>query len=162
MRTWKLALACLLAFSIFVGIAFLPVIEAKVKAKVKFDPHRVDLGSQIPLEIIANISFTAGESVANIDPTTILMEGFLKPLWTEIRSYEDTERLLAGFDGPSVETILWSIIAHMGIVTPNPNAPAKIELDISGNLLPEYGGTAFVGSGDLKVIIPLNNPPPPP
>lgn len=163
MRTWKLALACLLAFSAFVGIAFLPGTQAKVlKAGVKLDPHRVDLDSQMPPEVIAMIWILGPYDPYQIDPSTILMEGYLPSLWAEIRPYEDTERLFVGFDGSGVEAILWAKIYHLGIVTPNPKAPAKIELDISGNLLPEYDGTAFEGIGDLKCIIPVNNPPPPP
>jgi len=168
MRTWKLALACLLAFSVFVGIAFLPGTQAKVlKAGVIIEPHRVDLGSQMPPEVTAIIKIVGAYDVTQIDSSTILMEGYLPPLWTEIRILitdegEEELRLVAGFDGNGVEAILWAKIYHLGITTPNPNAPAKIGLDVTGNLLPEYGGTAFAGTGDLKVIIPVNNPPPPP
>ena len=165
MKTWKLALACLLTFAVFVGMTFVPTIMAKtIKAGVNIEPHRVDLGSQIPPEIIAIIWLKGPYKVDQIDPTTILMEGYLPPLWAEVRLVEDgSYRFFAGFYGPSVETILWSKISHMGITTPNPNAPAKIELDITGNLLPEYDGTPFEGTGGyLKVIIPLTNPPPPP
>ena len=167
MRTWKLALACLLVFSAFVGIAFLPGTQAKViKAGVVFDPHRVNLDSQMPPEVIAIIKLTGPYDVNQIDPSTILMEGYLPPLWTDIRTLitdegEEELRLVAGFDGSGVEAILWAKIYHLGITTPNPHAPAKIGLDIAGNLLPEYDGTAFEGTGDLKCIIPLNNPPPP-
>lgn len=167
MRTWKLALACLLVFSAFVGVAFLPGTQAKIiKAGVVFDPHRVDLGSQMPPEVIAIITLKGPYDVYQIDPTTIRLEGH-SPLWTEIRTLiseegEEELRLLAGFAGSGIEATLWSKIYHLEIVTPNPHAPAKIELDITGNLLPESDGTAIEGTGYLKCIIPLNNTPPPP
>jgi hypothetical protein len=163
-----LALVCLLALSAFIGLAFLPGGQAKtINAGVVFDPHRVDLGSQTPPEIIAIIRLKGAYDVYQIDPSTILMEGYLPPLWTEIKTMISEEgeaelRLLAHFDGDAVEALLWAKIYHLGIATPNPHAPAKIELDLTGNLLPEYDGTLFEGTGRMHVIIPLNNGPPPP
>lgn len=168
MKAWKLTLAYVLIMSVVVGIALLPTTRAKtIKAGVVFDPNRVDLGSQTPPEIIAIIRLKGPYPVHQIDTSTVRMEGYLVPDWTEIRTIiseegEEEERLLAGFAGDAVETTLWSKIGHLGIITPNPHAPAKIELAITGSLLPEYDGTAFEGTGYMKVIIPLNNPPPPP
>lgn len=164
MKAWKLTLLYFLTLSVIVGIAILPGVFAKnVKLGVHWETARLDLGSQPPPEITCMIWIHGPYDLNWIDQSTILLEGFLSPLWTEIRMVADgSYRLFAGFDGDVIANYVETMIDHMGITTPNPNAPAKIVLVIRGYLLPEYDSLLFEGEDDLKVIIPLTNPPPPP
>jgi hypothetical protein len=58
---------------------------------------------------------------------------------------------VAEFDGNMVANVLWSKVYHMGITTPKPWVPTKIELQISGKL---FDGTDWHGTGEIKVLIP--------
>lgn len=117
--------------------------------QVKFEPKLFNFTNPEP--VIAHVKFPQPyeKNTTNVDPTTVLLEGSLRPTntWTTRAPPE----FVAEFDGNTVAGILWSKIYHMGITTPHPWTPTKIELHISGKL---SDGTDWYGIGEIKVVIP--------
>lgn len=117
--------------------------------QVKFEPKLFDLDNPEP--VIAHIKFPEPyeRNTTKVDPSTVLLEGSISPenTWTTHTPPE----FVAEFDGDMVANVLWSKIYHMGITTPKPWAPTKIELEISGKL---FDGTDWHGIGEIKVVIP--------
>ena len=117
--------------------------------QVKFEPKLFDIAN--PEQVIVHIKFPEPyeRNTTDVDPSTVLLEGFLQPVttWTTRAPPE----FVAEFDGNAVASIIWSKIYHMGITTPNPWVPTKIELEISGKL---YDGTDWHGIGKIKTSIP--------
>ena len=127
-----------------------PMTTATLEAEqVKFEPKLFDLDNPEP--VIAHIKFPEPyeRNTTDVDPSTVRLEGAIPPLETQT-TYAPPE-FIAHFDGSLVAGILWSKIYHMGITTPKPWTPTKIELQVSGKLL---DGTDWQGIGKIKVLIP--------
>lgn len=131
-------------------VIFSPAGAQIITASVKFDPHFLNLARPPPSVVKATIRFE-NESVKDIDPSTIMLEGTLPPDTT----YLIPGGLVAEFDGYMVVNIINAKIAHMGIAP-----PYKVWLTITGNLYAEAGGTPFSGSGYIKTWSPHSPPPP--
>ena len=149
-KDWILP-SCFLIFLLILigGVAFLPV-GADISASVKFDPHFLNLARPAPRVFEAKIRFEE-ESVADINSSTILLEGSLPPSTT----YLIPGALVAEFDGYAVKNIMLAKIAHLGIAP-----PYKVWLTITGNFYVSAGGTLFSGSGYIKAWAPHTPPPP--
>ena len=117
--------------------------------QVKFDPKLFDLDNPEP--VIAHIKFPEPyeRNTTDVDPSTVRLEGSISPLNTS--TTRAPPEFVAEFDGGMVTAMLWSKIYHMGISTPKPWTPTKIELQISGRLC---DGTDWCGIGEIKVLIP--------
>jgi hypothetical protein len=131
-------------------VAFSPAGAETIIGTAKFDPNNIDLSLPDPRVVKGTIRFET-ESVADINASTVLLEGSLPP---------DTTYLISGgltceFDGTGVVNILWGKITHMGEIFHK-----KIWLTITGKLVDTAGGTPFSAEGYFKLEVP-NSPPPP-
>ena len=117
--------------------------------QVKFEPKLFDLDN--PELVIAHMKLPEPyeRNTTDVDPSTVRLEGAISPLKTS--TTRAPPEFVAEFDGGTVTAMLWSKIYHMGITTPNPWVPTKIELQLSGKL---YDGTDWQGLGKIKVLIP--------
>lgn len=117
--------------------------------QVKFEPKLFHLDNPEP--VIVHIKFPEPyeRNTTNVNPSTVRLEGSIPPLntWTTRAPPE----FVAEFDGSMVAQVLWSKIYHMGITTPKPWVPTKVELHISGKLV---DGTDWHGIGEIKILIP--------
>ena len=117
--------------------------------QVKFEPKLFDLDNPDP--VTAHIKFPEPyeRNTTDVDPSTVRLEGAISPSNTS--TTHAPPEFVAEFDGGMVAAVLWSKIYHMGITTPKPWTPTKIELQISGKL---FDGTDWSGIGKIKVLIP--------
>lgn len=127
-----------------------PTTASAIEAdQVKFEPKLFHLDNPEP--IIAHIKFPKPyeRNTTDVDPSTVRLEGSILPLstWTTRAPPE----FVAEFDRYMVAAILWGRIYHMGITTPKPWVPTKIELEISGKF---FDGTDWHGIGEIKILIP--------
>lgn len=126
-----------------------------IKAEqVKFEPKLFDLSN--PELVIVHVKFPEPyeRNITDVDPSTVLLEGCIPPLNTST-TYAPPE-FIAEFDGYMVANALWGKIYHMGITTPKPWVPTKVELQISGKLV---DGTDWHGIGKIKIVIPETSTP---
>lgn len=127
-----------------------PTTTSTIEAEqVKFEPKLFDLDD--PELVIAYIKFPEPyeRNTTEVDPSTVLLEGSLRPV--DIGTTRAPPEFVAEFDDNMVANVLWSKVYHMGITTPKPWVPTKIELQISGKL---FDGTDWHGTGEIKVLIP--------
>jgi hypothetical protein len=137
---------------IIVGLAWLlPVGAEPIIGSAKFEPSKIDLSLPSPSVVEAIIRFEE-ESVADINVSTILLEGSLPPSTT----YNVSGGLVAEFNGQIVINIIWAKIYHIGLLAP----PYKIWLTITGSLKETAGGTPFSAEGYIKIIVHYSPPPP--
>jgi hypothetical protein len=127
-----------------------PTTASAIEAEqVKFDPKLFHLDNPEP--VIAHVKFPKPyeRNATDVDPTTVRLEGSTPPLntWTTRAPPE----FVAEFNEGAVASIIWSKIYHMGITTPKPWVPTKVELEISGEL---FDGTEWHGIGEIKILIP--------
>jgi hypothetical protein len=155
MRTYSVLTALGLVAMILLGVVLsaAPTVASTIEAdQVKFDPKLFRLDTPDP--VIAHVKFAQPyeRNVTEVDPATVLLEGLIAPVatWTT----QAPPEFVAQFDGHLVASVLWSKIYHMGITTPKPWVPTKIELRISGSLI---DGTAWQGTGEIKILIPSND-----
>ena len=152
MRKYSVLMAIGLLSIILLGLhlSASSTITSTIEAEqVKFEPKLFNLTNPEP--VTAHIKFPEPDerNTTNIDPSTVLLEGSLHPVHTS--TTRAPPEFVAEFDGNMVANILWSKIYHMGITTPHPWVPTKIELEISGKLL---DGADWHGTGEIKVLIP--------
>jgi len=117
--------------------------------QVKFEPKLFDLTNPEPVTVHIKFPEPYERNTTNVNSSTVLLEGFLHPVNT--RTTRAPPEFVAEFDGETVASIIWSKTYHMGITTPKPWVPTKIELQISGEL---FDGTYWHGIGKIKVLIP--------
>ena len=117
--------------------------------QVKFEPKLFDITKPEPVIVHIKFPDPYERNTTNVNPSTVLLEGFLHPVTT--RTTRAPPEFVAEFDGETVADIIWSKTYHMGITTPHPWVPTKIELQISGKL---FDGTDWHGIGKIKVLIP--------
>ena len=127
-----------------------PTTASAIEAgQVKFEPKLFHLDNPEP--VIVHIKFPKPHerNTTDIDPSTVRLEGSIQPLntWTTRAPPE----FIAEFNGGAVASIIWAKIYHMGITTPKPWVPTKVELEISGEL---FDGTEWHGIGEIKILIP--------
>ena len=150
MRKGTLIYSVILLLILVSLVAFSPAGAETIIGSAKFDPNNIDLSLPDPRVVKGTIRFE-DESVADINASTILLEGSL-PLDT---TYLVPGALVAEFDGTGVVNILWGKITHMGGLFHK-----KVWLTITGNLVDTAGGIPFSAEGYFKVEVP-NSPPPP-
>jgi len=150
MRKGTLIYSMILLLILAVALILMPAGAQTISASVKFDPHFINMSLPAPSVVKAEIRFEVA-SVADINRSTILLEGTLPPDTT----YLVPGALVAEFDGTMVVNIMWAKIAHMGIAP-----PYKVWLTITGNLNATAGGTPFSGSGYIKTWAPHTPAPP--
>lgn len=150
MRKWSIIYSLGLLLILGIAVALMPAGAQTISCSPKFDPHFLNIALPPPSVVKATIRFEEAD-VADIDPSTILLEGSLPPDTT----YLISGGLLAEFDGYMVVSIMQAKIAHMGIAP-----PYKVWLTIAGKLYASAGGTPFSGSGYIKAWAPHSPPPP--
>jgi len=122
------------------------------------EPKPLDLDNPDTVKVHVKLVDASGNTIVDqINASTVLLEGSLTPDNTYMSKLSE---FIAEFDGGSVRDLIWTKISHLGITAPKPWVPVKIPLTITGQLKNEYGGTAWAGTGDAKVFIPENPPPP--
>lgn len=150
MKPKTLALISLILLVAIIGTGTFAALSAPdVKANVKWDPKSYTWDG-VPPPWNAEISLTGGHKRHEIDTSTILLEGTYSPG----TPYNATHgpRLILPFDGLDVKAAIEPYLPwHMGVVMPG---RYRIELEITGNLLPEYGGELFRGTGVITVTVP--------
>ena len=135
------------------GAAFLPSGAAEtIIGSTRFEPKRFDLTYGFGVSVVEGTIRFKKDSVADINRSTILLEGSLPPSST----YLIPGGLVCRFDATVLESIVWAKIYHVGVT----EIPKKIWLTTYGSLNQTAGGTAFEAPGDIKIIIP-NSPSPP-
>ena len=117
--------------------------------QVKFEPKFFHLDNPEPVIVHVKFPQPHQRNITDIEPSTVQLEGSIPPLntWTTRAPPEFN----AEFNGGTVASIIWAKIYHMGITTPKPWTPTKIELEISGKL---FDGTEWHGIGEIKILIP--------
>lgn len=157
MRTPKIAtLSIALLVTLLVGAIALNVFapQQSLNLKVKWRPVVYILGNPIPTPWIAEVFFAPSHPLEEVDTTTILLEGMYPPSGTPWILQSSPPRLAVPFNGFDVLRAVLSKAPHMA-----PGFTYHITLTISGNLKPEYGGTAFSGDGAINLEIPTESPP---
>jgi hypothetical protein len=146
----SIALVALLAGAIAFNVLAPP---GQLKLKVKWRPPNYILGNPTPDPWVAEIFFAPSRDLNQIDESTLLLEGMYAPSGTPYLLSGNPPRLAVPFSGPIVLRALLENAPHM--------APGEyhILLEVSGNLKPEYGGTAFSGEGAINLIVPMPLPP---
>jgi len=151
-KDFILSSAFLMLMVIMLGLAWLlPAGAETITGTAKFDPKTIDLSLPAPSVLKSTIRFET-ESVADIDVSTILLEGSLPPSTT----YLVPGGLVCEFNGQIVVNILWAKIYHIGLLEP----PYKIWLTVTGSLKETAGGTPFTATTYLKIIVHYSPPPP--
>jgi len=121
-----------------------------VKANVKWDPKSWMWDGTPPSPWNAELMLTGGHGIEEVDATTILLDGLYSPS-APISPAPHGPKVMVPFSGWDVKAaIAPKLPEHMGIFIPG---RYKIELEISGYLLPAYGGEAFRGIGTVTVTV---------
>jgi len=141
--------------TLLIGIfAFNALAPAKdLKLKVKWRPVTYTLGNPVPPTWNAEIFFAPVRNLNEIDTSTLRLEGIYPPSGTPTILSTSPPRMRVPFDGNDVLRALLGKVSHMAPGT------YQIFLEITGNLKPEYGGTAFSGSGGINLVVPDVSPP---
>jgi hypothetical protein len=92
--------------------------------------------------ITAHIELPEDYNAADIDTSTILLEGLFKPE----RSSVGGKMLMVKFDAPGITDYLWGKLYHMGLER------TSIELKVTGQL---KDGTYFEGSDTITIMNPF-------
>jgi len=126
-----------------------PTNVSKIEAEqVKFEPKLFHLDNPEPVIVHVKFPEPYERNVTEVDASTVLL-GSLPPVdsWKTRAPPE----FVAEFDGYIVASIINAKISHLGVTTPHPWVPTKVELQISGEL---FDGTKWFGVGKIKVVIP--------
>jgi hypothetical protein len=174
-KTSAILSVAILAIMIVAGFTMLGSGDPPLPADVKFKPRHLDGVNMATIRTEIRIYIWVVEDDGNlteipamdrIDPTTVVLEGWVTPTSTWLE-YADPlapypKRFVALFPGSSVKTAIISVISHMGIIPDKPWNPIEVPLTVSGLLYAEYGSTPWQGTGTVKVtfseIIPDPNP----
>ena len=118
--------------------------------QVKFEPKLFYLDDPEPVIVHVKFPEPYERNVTEVDASTVLLEGSIPPVdsWKTRAPPE----FVAEFDGYIVASIINAKISHMGVTTPHPWVPTKVELQISGEL---FDGTEWLGVGKIKILIPI-------
>lgn len=159
MKPAKLTLASLTILALLAGavvISTMPV-QAITADQVKIEPKPFDLENPDGVYVHVKLSVDDVSVVDQIDPDTVLLEGYMTPIstWTT-RPPKNPWEFIAQFDGTTVAAHVITKASHMSLATPHPWVPIKIPLTITGLL---YDGTSWEGTGKIKVYLP--DPPAP-
>ena len=160
MKSAKLILISVTILALLLGASAFIIIGAStplIADQVKITPKPFDLENPDGVTAQVKLLVEGEPAVDQIDPDTVLLEGFIAPYetWTTTAP----PNFYAKFPGSAVASWVLVTISHMGITTPKPWVPIKIPLKITGLL---YDGTAWEGTGEIKVYIPEDPSPPPP
>lgn len=152
MRKYSVLMALGLLSMLLLGLRLSasPTTTSTIEAEqVKFEPKLFDLDN--PERVIVHVKFPEPyeRNTTDVDPSTVRLEGSIPPVdaWTPHAPPE----FVAEFDRYLVRARIWAIIYHMGITTPKPWVPTKVEMQISGKL---FDGTDWHGTGEIKILIP--------
>jgi len=122
----------------------------EIKAKVKWLPKSWGWDGTPPSPWDAELSLPS-YTPDQIDTTTILLEGTHSPSATPYPSGHGP-KMIVPFNGWDVKAaIATKLPEHMGIFIPG---RYRIELELSGYLLPAYGEEPFRGIGIITVTVP--------
>jgi hypothetical protein len=139
----------LLATMILGTSAIIALSATDIKANVKWYPKSYTFDSPPPDPWAAQLQLVAGHSYAEVDEATILLEGMYPPSGAIYPSVGP--KVMVPFDGLDVKAAIEPKLPwHMGIVMPG---KYRIELEITGNLLPEYGEEPFRGASVITVTV---------
>lgn len=137
--------ALILAATVIVPLVASPPITVEVR----YSPSGIT--SQMS-SFTAIITLPPDYSSVDIDPDTILLEGLLKPIYTQAWSIHILRwRFHAKFDPDAAANIAIQKLYHL--ITPPSGysfLPPPISLTITGNF---YDGTPFTGTGTVKVMV---------
>lgn len=128
-----------------------PTTASAIEAEqVKFEPKLFHLDNPEPVIVHVKFPEPYERNTTNVNVSTVRLEGSIPPVntWT---TRAPPPEFIAEFDGSMVAQVLWAKIYHMGITTPKPWVPTKVELQISGKLI---DGTEWHGIGEIKILIP--------
>jgi len=156
MKLNKIAIiaAAILVTMLVGAFAFNALAPAKeLKLKVKWRPPTYTIGNPLPDPWNAEIFFAPIRDLNEIDITTLKLEDGSTPIGTPYLLSGNPPRMAVPFDGDDVINALLSKTTHLAPGT------YQIYLGVTGNLKPEYGGTAFSGSGPIDLIVPEPSPP---
>lgn len=160
MKSTKLILISVAILALLLGVSTFAMIGAStpiIAEQIKITPKPFDLENPDGVTVQVKLSIDDEPVADQIDPDTVLLEGFIAPYETWME--EVPPNFYAKFDGSAVASWVMVKISHMGITTPKPWVPIKIPLKITGLL---YDETPWEGTGEIKVYIPENPTPPPP
>jgi len=160
MKSTKLILISITILGLLLGASTFAMIGAStpiIADQVKIEPKPFDLENPDGVTVQVKLLVDGKPVIDQIDPDTVLLEGFIAPYETWYT--RAPPNFYAQFPGGAVASWVMVMISHMGITTPNPWVPIKILLKITGLL---YDGTAWEGTGEIKVYIPEDPTPPPP
>ena len=122
-----------------------------IKANVKWVPKTYTWDNLPPDPWSAEVALTGGHKADEIDGTTIWLEGMYLPSGP-LYPAPHGPKVMVPFDGWDVKAAIEPKLPwHMGIVMPG---RYRIELEITGNTLPEYGGLPFRGIGTITITVP--------
>jgi hypothetical protein len=140
----------LLATMILGTSAIIALSAADIKANVKWYPRSYTFDNPPPDPWVAQLLLTGGHRVGEIDEATILLEGMYPPSGPMYPAPHGP-KVMVPFGGLDVKAAIEPKLPwHMGIVMPG---KYRIELEITGNLLPEYGEEPFRGTGVITVTV---------
>lgn len=171
-RTSTILSVAILAIMVVTAFTLLGSGDPPLEADVKFKPRHLDGANMATVRAEIRVYDWVVEEDGNlteipvmdqIDPTTVVLEGWVTPTSTWLE-YADPnapypKRFVAMFPGSSVRSAIISVIYHMGIIPDKPWNPVEVPLTVSGEL---YDDTLWQGTGTVKVtfseIIPDPNP----
>ena len=149
-------LSVVLMVSLVLGtVKVLSYSPVTVQARIYFMPWYYHVGSRVPDPWIVAIELKEHHVASKeIDPETILLEGIYAPGYLKDQNryhypYKLFFILVVPFDGHDVLDAALAKLGHMAIEPGNHEA--YVYLKISGRLLPQYGSTAFEGSGKVTL-----------
>jgi len=126
---------------------FLPA-EAVIQATVVIDPEKINLSNPSAdwdkPYVVSTVSFSQPDKkrVADINASTVLLDNAIPPTLVKF----EAGKFKAYFDRDVVVSYLWTVVYHMGYVSPFKNVP--IVLTVTGSL---NDGTLFSGSDTVYV-----------
>ena len=132
----------------------------RVQAKAYWKPNTYSTDTPVPQPWIAWVHFTGKVSAADIDPSTVVLQGYKVPtdLFTSTAVYDlpgkkGASWVVFEFNGYDVLACALQAIGHMA-----PGTGHMTTLEISGTL---YDGTVFdtYTSGTLVIFDPEISPP---
>jgi hypothetical protein len=121
-----------------------------IKANVKWYPRSYTFDNPPPDPWLAQLQLVAGHHYSEVDEATILLDGMYSPSGAMYPAPHGPKAMVP-FDGLDVKLAIEPKLPwHMGVVMPG---KYRIDLEITGNLLPEYGEEPFRGTGVITVTV---------
>lgn len=149
MKIYLMGITLLLCASILGATMMSLMASPPITVKVQYSPSGITSKMS---SFTAIITLPPDYSSVDINPDTILLEGMLKPIYTQAWSIHILRwRFHAKFDPDSVANIAIQKLYHLA--TPSSWSsflPPPISLTITGNF---YDGTPFTGTGTVKVTV---------